>query len=177
MPTCIASASPHISSTNTGSAATTWSHIAAHGFEAVELFATRAHFDYHDPSASRNWLNGCRTRGSTLHSIHAPIVEAHAQRRMGRFVLESRRRREPPQGGRRRGARRRSPSPHGSRSGTSSLHLGIPTSEQRPHRQSADAARRSVEEIVDAARRASNVRVALEVIPNALSERRERSSH
>ena len=23
-------------------------HIAAHGFEAVELFATRAHFDYHD---------------------------------------------------------------------------------------------------------------------------------
>ena len=25
--------------------------IAAHGFEAVELFATRSHFDYHDPAA------------------------------------------------------------------------------------------------------------------------------
>ena len=25
--------------------------IAAHGFEAIELFATRSHFDYHDPAA------------------------------------------------------------------------------------------------------------------------------
>ena len=59
----IASASPHISFTNTGSRRDHLVHIAAHGFEAVELFATRAHFDYHDDRArSRNWPNGCRTR-------------------------------------------------------------------------------------------------------------------
>ena len=27
--------------------------IAAHGFEAVEVFATRSHFDYHDEAAIR----------------------------------------------------------------------------------------------------------------------------
>jgi hypothetical protein len=26
-------------------------HIAAHGFEAVEVCATRSHFDYRDPAA------------------------------------------------------------------------------------------------------------------------------
>ena len=25
--------------------------IAAHGFETIEVFATRTHFDYHNPSA------------------------------------------------------------------------------------------------------------------------------
>jgi len=33
--------------------------IASHGFEVVELFATRSHFDYHDPAAIatlRRWL-------------------------------------------------------------------------------------------------------------------------
>jgi hypothetical protein len=34
-------------------------HIAAHGFETIELFATRAHFDYRDPGAApqlAEWL-------------------------------------------------------------------------------------------------------------------------
>ncbi|MFB3853007.1 MAG: sugar phosphate isomerase/epimerase family protein [Vicinamibacterales bacterium] len=47
--------------------------IAGHGFEAIEVFATRSHFDYHDPAAIdslKQWLD--RT-GLTLHSIHAPI--------------------------------------------------------------------------------------------------------
>src|SRR5688572_28681767 len=49
--------------------------IAAHGFEAVEVFATRTHFDYHDPSAIAalgEWLNDT---GLALHGIHAPIVQ------------------------------------------------------------------------------------------------------
>ena len=50
------------------------------------------------------------------------------------------------------------------------LHLGVPTSEQRHACDNhADAARRSVEEIATAAARV-NVRVAVEVIPNALSD-------
>jgi sugar phosphate isomerase/epimerase len=47
--------------------------IAAHGFEAIELFATRTHFDYHDGAAVRflaEWLDDTRL---TLNSMHAPI--------------------------------------------------------------------------------------------------------
>ena len=50
--------------------------IAGHGFEAVEVFATRAHFDYHDLDAARQlaeWLSDLRL---SLHSMHAPIVDA-----------------------------------------------------------------------------------------------------
>src|SRR5688572_20063719 len=51
-------------------------HVAAHGFEAVELFATRSHFDYRDAAAIaqlEEWLSDTRL---DLHSMHAPIVEA-----------------------------------------------------------------------------------------------------
>jgi hypothetical protein len=36
--------------------------IAAHGFEAVEVFATRSHFDYHEPAPIAE--GGSRRRGS-----------------------------------------------------------------------------------------------------------------
>ena len=81
-------------------------HIAAHGFEVVELFATRAHFDYKSPQAIAElaeWLSDTRL---TLHSIHAPIVERMQQGSLGRSVLECLVRREPPEAGRRRGAGR-----------------------------------------------------------------------
>ena len=58
-------------------------HIAAHGFETVELFATRAHFDYHDDHARAQlaeWLSDTRLQ---LHSVHAPAFEAL---RHGRWV-------------------------------------------------------------------------------------------
>jgi len=54
-------------------------HIAAHGFETVELFATRTHFDYHDLQAIERlaeWLADTRLE---LHSVHAPIVEGIAR--------------------------------------------------------------------------------------------------
>ena len=47
--------------------------IAAHGFEAVEVFAVRDHFDYHDRRAAlalAEWLDDTRL---TLHSLHAPV--------------------------------------------------------------------------------------------------------
>jgi sugar phosphate isomerase/epimerase len=52
--------------------------IAAHGFEAVEVFAARDHFDYHDRRAAvalAEWLDDTRL---TLHSFHAPIAAAYA---------------------------------------------------------------------------------------------------
>ena len=50
--------------------------VARHGFEAVEVFATRTHFDYRDDDAVTNlagWLAETRLE---LHSVHAPIAEA-----------------------------------------------------------------------------------------------------
>lgn len=48
--------------------------VAAHGFEAIEVFALRDHFDYRDRRAAvalAEWLDDTRLR---LHSMHAPIA-------------------------------------------------------------------------------------------------------
>ena len=50
--------------------------IAGYGFESVEVFATRTHFDYHDPSAIRQLGDWLKETGLVLHGIHAPIVES-----------------------------------------------------------------------------------------------------
>ena len=52
--------------------------IAAHGFEAIEVFALRDHFDYRDRRAAvalAEWLDDTRLR---LHSMHAPIAGSYA---------------------------------------------------------------------------------------------------
>ena len=48
--------------------------IAAHGFDAIEVFAVKSHFDYRDRRAAialAEWLDDTRL---TLHSMHAPIA-------------------------------------------------------------------------------------------------------
>jgi len=49
--------------------------IAAHGFDAVEVFATRTHFDYHDPAAIAALGTWLQETGLALHGIHAPITD------------------------------------------------------------------------------------------------------
>src|SRR5262245_62808134 len=52
--------------------------IAAHGFEAIEVFALRSHFDYRDRRAAvalAEWLDDTRLR---LHSVHSPIARTYA---------------------------------------------------------------------------------------------------
>jgi sugar phosphate isomerase/epimerase len=52
--------------------------IAAHGFDAVEVFALRSHFDYRDRRAAialAEWLDDTRLR---LHSLHSPIARTYA---------------------------------------------------------------------------------------------------
>ncbi len=52
--------------------------IAAHGFDAVEVFATRDHFDYHDAgtaAALAEWLSDTRL---VLNSLHGPIAAGFA---------------------------------------------------------------------------------------------------
>ena len=142
--------------------------VAAHGFDAVEVFATRSHFDYRDPQARaqlREWLSDTRLE---LHSVHAPIFEGMAGGKwVGSFSNAS------GDEGRRRQAidetkaaleiARVIPFRY------LVVHLGMPTAEKVPPADNQPAAaRRSVEEIVELAA-AVHVQVALEVIPNPLS--------
>ena len=146
-------------------------HLAGHGFEAVELFATRSHFDYHDAAAVAALGTWLAETGLELHSVHAPIVE---RLEGGQWVgtMSNATADEP-----RRGAAvaealaaldvaRQLPYRF------LVVHLGVPDGQApgpgaRPDNR-PDAARRSLEEI--AARAADlGVQVAAEIIPNALS--------
>jgi len=143
-------------------------HIAAHGFEAVEVFCTRSHFDYRDEQAIAQlgeWLADTRLE---LHSMHAPIVESmNGGKWVGPFSNasgnETRRKAAIAETQAALNVAQRIPYQY------LVVHLGMPTVEQVPAGDNQpDAARRSVEEIVELGR-AVHVKVALEVIPNALA--------
>lgn len=57
--------------------------IAAHGFDTVELFATRTHFDFHNPAAIGDLQQWLGEAGLSLHAIHAPIGERYHGGRWG----------------------------------------------------------------------------------------------
>lgn len=143
-------------------------HVAAHGFEAIELFATRSHFDYRSDHAIgdlQQWLADTRL---SVHSMHAPIVERMDKGRwVGSFSNAS------TDDTRRRVAVAETEAALAvaSRIPFSYLvvHLGMPAGEQIPPGDNdREAARRSIEDIAALAARVG-VRVALEVIPNPLS--------
>ena len=142
--------------------------IAGHGFEAVEVFATRAHFDYHDARAVAQlaeWLSDLQL---AFHSMHAPIVDAiRGGKWVGAYSIAA-------------GDETRRKAAVAEIAATLKVaaavpyrylvvHLGIPDGQSAPPTDNQpDAARRSVEEIVALASDV-NVRVALEVMPNKLS--------
>jgi sugar phosphate isomerase/epimerase len=143
-------------------------HVAAHGFEALEVFATRSHFDYHDAHAIAQlgeWLADTRL---TLHSVHAPIFDAMKDGKwVGSYSNAS--------GDESRRTAALAETRAALRVATVVpfrylvVHLGMPSAQQMPPRENQpDAARRSLEEIVTLAAEV-NVRVAVEVMPNALS--------
>jgi sugar phosphate isomerase/epimerase len=142
--------------------------IAAHGFDRIEVFATRSHFDYHDGAAVRDlaeWLDDTRL---TLHSVHAPITASFANGAWGEAFStavfdEARRRR----------------TLHEAEAALAIaqtipfqwlvVHLGVPEAMTRgAGDNSRDAARRSIDALYEISQRAG-VTLALEVIPNALS--------
>jgi sugar phosphate isomerase/epimerase len=142
--------------------------VAAHGFEAIELFATRSHFDYKSDANIEElgaWLAETQLE---LHSVHAPIVEALRQGAwVGSFsnasADESRRKTAIAETAAALQIARRIPYRY------LVLHLGMPVMEKTPPGDNQPAAaRRSVEEIAAAAADV-NVTVAIEVIPNPLS--------
>jgi sugar phosphate isomerase/epimerase len=143
-------------------------HIAAHGFDAVEVFATRSHIDYRDDKARAQlaeWLSDARLE---LHSVHAPAFEGIKQGRwVGSFSNasgdEARRKAAIAEAEAALLIARHVPFRY------LVVHLGMPAVEQIPQNDNRrDAARRSVEDLVALAARA-NVQIALEVIPNPLS--------
>ena len=141
--------------------------IATHGFEAVEVFATRTHFDYHDPSAIARLGEWLKETGLTLHGIHAPIVQSmNGGDKWGEVISNAvadsgRRQAAVQEAGAALNVARAIPAD------VFVVHLGTPTVQGGENNRSA--AFRSVEDICRLAQ-PIGIRVALEVIPNPLSD-------
>jgi sugar phosphate isomerase/epimerase len=141
--------------------------IAGYGFEVVELFATRSHFDYHDPAAIERlagWLNETHLG---LHSIHLPIFESFGAGGPGTtYSIAS------GDSARRQAAVREAEAAIDMLKRIPAkfviAHLGAPSQYAGPNDNQRPAASRSVEEICRAAE-PLGARVAMEVIPNSLS--------
>ena len=141
--------------------------IAAHGFDTVEVFAVKSHFDYRDRRAAialAEWLDDTRL---TLHSMHAPIAREYASGAWHDYLSLA-----AADGGRRKAAVDETLATldvaAAIKYSTLVLHAGVP----EPHGTAADNSLgslvRSLEELAPAADR-YGVRLAVEVIPNALS--------
>jgi sugar phosphate isomerase/epimerase len=142
--------------------------IAGYGFESIELFATRSHFDYRDPAAVADLDRWLRETGLTLHSIHAPITDVfgtHGWSATFSNAVGAHDRRE--------AAVRETEAAlqiaRGIPFDIMVLHLGTPSSMHNADDNHRNAAVRSLEEICQAAE-PLGVRVAVEVIPNRLSD-------
>lgn len=139
--------------------------VAAHGFDAVEVYATRTHFDYHNPRvavALAEWLDDTRL---SLHAIHAPTTAGYQNGQWGETLSIGAADEE---------RRRRAVSETKAVIGLNAvvrvpmlvLHLGFPSTEPADNLRASVS--RSLEDIGEAAE-AAGVALALEVIPNALS--------
>lgn len=142
--------------------------VAAHGFEAVEVFATRTHFDYHDRAAVSELAGWVRGAGLRVHAIHAPIVLSLANGRWGPAFSNA----TADEAARNRAVQETAAALNLAREIETRflvVHLGVPAA-QKPSAQdnNRDAALKSVEQIYRLAE-PLGVAVALEVIPNALS--------
>jgi sugar phosphate isomerase/epimerase len=141
--------------------------IASHGFEAVEVFATRTHFDYRDAAAIDQLGSWLSDTGLTLHGVHAPISESLRHGTWGPMYSTA-----AAESGRRQLAVREAEAalqiarriPFD----VLVVHLGVPSRQAGAADNSRASAFRSAEEIAALAE-PLGVRVAFEVIPNELS--------
>ena len=142
--------------------------IAAHGFQAVELYATRTHFDYHNVTAVGDLQQWLADAGLALYAIHAPVSESYVGGRWGPpLTLAS------ADGAvRARAVSEAEHALHIARRIPAAVlvaHLGLPrTQSSGLGDNSRDGARRSIEELQPLAG-PLGVQIALEVIPNELS--------
>jgi sugar phosphate isomerase/epimerase len=142
--------------------------IAAFGFETVEVFATRTHFDYHNPAAVADLQQWLAEAGLELGSVHAPINEAFTGGRWGRALSVA----SPDEDVRAHAVAETERALHIARRipvQVLVVHLGVPRTEEAPGGGNARAAaRRSVEALLRTSE-PLGVRIAVEVIPNEIS--------
>lgn len=142
--------------------------VGAAGFDRIELFATRTHFDYHSTSAIADLQGWLAESGLELHSVHAPVGESFANGRWGPLLTLA----SPEAAVRQRALDEAERALHIARRlpfKVLVVHLGLPkTPQSTPGENSRDAARRSVETLARLAE-PLGVTVAVEVIPNELS--------
>jgi sugar phosphate isomerase/epimerase len=141
--------------------------VAAHGFDVVEVFATRTHFDYQDAGAVARLAEWLSDAGLRLHSVHAPICERFHEAPAGTLYSTAF-----------ADNAKRLAAVHEVESAlqlakhipfdTLVVHLGTPSAVKGPGDNSRAAALKSAEEICRLAE-PFGVRVAFELIPNDLS--------
>jgi sugar phosphate isomerase/epimerase len=141
--------------------------IAAHGFEWIEVYATRTHFDYHNPAAVADLQQWLAEAGLQLRSMHAPTADGFTGGRWsGTLSLASTdpetRAYTVSETERALHVARRIPMT------ALVTHLGVPRTQRTPGSDSRAAARRSIEELLRTAE-PLGVQIAVEVIPNELS--------
>jgi sugar phosphate isomerase/epimerase len=142
--------------------------IAAHGFELVEIFATRTHFDYHSAAVIADlqaWLADARL---DLQSVHAPIVESFTGGQWGAPLNIA----SPNAEARQRALDEAEVALHIARRipyRVLVVHLGVPKTPQSvAGENSRDGARRSIE-VLRRQAEPLGVTIAVEVLPNELS--------
>ena len=143
--------------------------IASYGFEAVEVFATRSHFDYRDEAAVDRLGQWLAETGLQLHGVHAPITETFGTGDVWApgfsNAVQDQTRREAAVRETEAAVRISKRIPFD----VLVVHLGTPASKNNPGDNARSAAVRSAQEICRLAE-PLGVRVAFEVIPNALSD-------
>ena len=142
--------------------------IAGFGFQAIELFATRSHFDYHDPAAVEQLAQWLSETGLSLESVHAPITDRFGEGDKWAATYSTA---LADNAGRQLAVKEAEAALHIAKRlpfKTLVVHLGTPASKNNPGDNSRAAAARSAEEICRIAD-PLGVRVALEVIPNPIS--------
>ena len=141
--------------------------MASYGFEAIEVFATRSHFDYHDAAAIGQLSGWLKETGLRLHGIHAPITDSLAPGdKWGTIISNA----VSDPAAREAAIRESEAALQIARLIPTSVfvvHLGTPTVQGGEN--SRAAAHRSIEEICRLAE-PIGVRVAVEVLPNPLSD-------
>ncbi|MGH9308984.1 MAG: sugar phosphate isomerase/epimerase family protein [Vicinamibacterales bacterium] len=142
--------------------------IAGAGFESIELFATRSHFDYRDPAAVASLAEWLAATGLRLHSVHAPIT---AQFGAGDQWMATYSNAVGDAAGRQAAVQETEAALQIARTIPFPLlvvHLGTPDSRNTPGDNQRGAAVRSAEDICRIAS-PFGLRVAFEVIPNSIS--------
>jgi sugar phosphate isomerase/epimerase len=143
--------------------------VAGYGFEAIELFATRSHFDYRDDKAIEELKAWLAETGLALASVHAPITAVFGAGDQWAPTYSN-------------AASDRNQREEAVRETEAALrlaeripfdllvvHLGTPASRETAGDNHRASAVRSLAEICDLAA-PRGVRVAVEVIPNRLSD-------